>query len=209
MASPKNNLTQNKVFAYGRDDANGHHLACASAEAQKDDDFIKHIKRFDHLKVYKVEAGAKTSFVCCEGEEDLLSKRYQHSQAQCYLCKASDFINGPLHFTVTGGVFTYYCLSCVQSKPAEVPKVCFALKSQIANIQDKQWPDLSKIEIVASPKEYTCNFTKQRFSSEKSSAYLSQCKLTELATEEYCLCEDSFSQANSNDINPVIYMRIS
>ena len=43
-----------KVFAYGRDDNNGHHLACTSAEAQKDEEFIKHIKRFDHLKVYRV-----------------------------------------------------------------------------------------------------------------------------------------------------------
>lgn len=27
--------------------------------------------------------------------------------------------------------------------------------------------------------------------------------------EEYCLSEESFMQANSNDINPVIYVRIA
>ena len=100
LASPKANLNQNRVFAYGRDDNNGHHLACTQAEASKEDDFIRHIKRFDHLKVYKVEAGAKTSFVCCEGEDDLLSNRYHHYEIFCNICKSEKYISGPLHFTI-------------------------------------------------------------------------------------------------------------
>ena len=99
LVSPRGNLNQTRVFAYGREDNNGHHLACSAADAQKDDDFMKHIKRFDHLKVYKVEAGAKCTFVCCEGEDDLLSNRYQHSSAiVCALCNSGN-ITGPLHFT--------------------------------------------------------------------------------------------------------------
>lgn len=100
LASPKSNLSQSRIFAYGRDDVNAHHLACTAAEASKEDDFIRHIKRFDHLKVYKVEAGSKTSFVCCEGEVDLLSNRYQHTEAFCSLCKSENFIKGPIHFTI-------------------------------------------------------------------------------------------------------------
>ena len=92
-----------------------------------------------------------------------------------------------------------------------IPKLCFAYKAQITNAQEKQWPNLKEIEtqLVAASKEYTCNFTKQRFLSDKTSSYLSQCKLTDTQTEEYTLCEDSFLQANSNDINPVIYIRVA
>lgn len=99
LAATKKDPTRNKVYAYGREDTNGHHLACTAAEAQKEDDFIKHLKRFDHLKVYKVEAGAKCSFVCCEGEEELLSNRYMHKYAVCIICQKTP-IEGPLHFTV-------------------------------------------------------------------------------------------------------------
>lgn len=102
-------MAQTRVFAYGREDNNGHHLACSALEAQKDDEFIKHIKRFDHLKVYKVEAGSKCTFVCCEGEDDLLSNRYEHKHAKCSLCKSESSITGPLHFTVKDKVFTYFC----------------------------------------------------------------------------------------------------
>jgi hypothetical protein len=95
-------------------------LACTQAEAQKEDDFIKHIKRFDHLKVYKVEAGAKCTFVCCEGDEDLLTHRYQHKEAKCSLCKQSEdtsHITGPLNFTIDDQKkFTYYCKPCVQKE---------------------------------------------------------------------------------------------
>ncbi len=109
LAALRSNMNQNKVFAYGRDDNNGHHLACTSAEAQKEDDFIKHLKRFDHLKVYKVAAGMRTSFVCCEGESDILAHRYEHKSAFCSICKNENFITGPLHFTVKDKKFDYYC----------------------------------------------------------------------------------------------------
>jgi hypothetical protein len=112
LAAPRNNMELNRVFAYGREDNNGHHLACSSTEAMKEDDFIKHIKRFDHLKVYKVEAGAKCTFVCCEGEDDLLSHRYEHKGIFCSLCKDDKFITGPLHFTKVNDTFTYFCSSC-------------------------------------------------------------------------------------------------
>ena len=78
IASLKKEPLKRRVYAYGREDVNGHHLACNNTEAAKDDEFIKHLKRFDHLKVYKVEAGAKCTFVCCEGEEELLTGRYLH-----------------------------------------------------------------------------------------------------------------------------------
>jgi hypothetical protein len=64
-------------------------------------------------------------------------------------------------------------------------------------------------QVVKTSKEYTCNFTKGRFNSDKTATYLSQAKLTETAQDEYCLCEESYMQANSNDLNPVIYVRIS
>lgn len=82
MIAAHNDKPESKmVFAYGRDDSNGHHLACTNLEAAKEDEFIKHLYRFDHLNVYKVEAGVKCSFVCCEGDESLLSNRYVHSYA--------------------------------------------------------------------------------------------------------------------------------
>mmetsp|Transcript_22210 Transcript_22210/g.16616 ORF Transcript_22210/g.16616 Transcript_22210/m.16616 type:complete len:181 (+) Transcript_22210:3013-3555(+) len=112
MAASVKEPEKNRVFAYGREDQNGYHLACNSQEAQKDDEFVKHIKRFDHLNVYKVEAGAKCSFVCCEGEEELLTARYEHSYAQCCVCKVQPIV-GPLNFFVTneGGKknFSYWC----------------------------------------------------------------------------------------------------
>ena len=78
-----------------------------------------------------------------------------------------------------------------------------ALKAQIEDLESKNWPNLQDLEaqLVQNNKEYTCNFTK--------ATYLSQAKLTETAQEEYCLCEESYMQANSNDLNPIIYIRIS
>jgi hypothetical protein len=218
LVSPRANMNQTKVFAYGRDDNNGHHLAIPLSEVQKDDEFIRHIKRFDHLKVYKVEAGAKCTFVCCEGEEELLSNRYQHKEAFCSLCKNENHITGPLHFTVAGDEerkFTYYCQACVQSRAEDIPKVCIALKAQVEDMTSKEWPDLSGVEkrlvkgTGVPPKEYTCDFTKQRFNAEKSPVYLSISKLTESAVEEYTLSEEGYMQANSNDINPIIYVRLA
>lgn len=42
----------------------------------------------------------RTTFVCCEGESDILAHRYEHKGALCSLCKSENFITGPLHFTV-------------------------------------------------------------------------------------------------------------
>lgn len=79
-------------------------------------------------------------------------------------------------------------------------------------MEAKEWPDLTAIEerlVQGTVKEYTCDFSKQRFSSDKSPAYMSISKLTEVAQEEYTLCEESYMQANSNDINPIIYVRLA
>jgi hypothetical protein len=108
IAALKKDVEHNQVFAYGREDANGHHLACTPAEAAKEDDFIRHLKRFDHLKVYRVEAGAKCSFVCCEGEPELLYNRYMHPGIECSLCKRGN-LSGPIHFSVIDKTFTYFC----------------------------------------------------------------------------------------------------
>jgi|LauGreDrversion4_2_1035121.scaffolds.fasta_scaffold03758_3 hypothetical protein len=78
-------------------------------------------------------------------------------------------------------------------------------------MEEKLWPNLDDIEkqLVQVSKEYTCNFTKGRFISDKQATYLSQAKLTESGSEEFCLSEESFMQANSNDLNPIIYIRIA
>jgi hypothetical protein len=78
-------------------------------------------------------------------------------------------------------------------------------------MEEKTWPNLQELEerLVQANKEYTCNFTKQRFNSDRSATYLSQAKLTETAVDEFCLSEESFLQANNNDINPIIYIRVA
>jgi hypothetical protein len=111
---------------------NGHHLACSTIEASKDDEFIKHLKRFDNLNVYKVEAGVKSSFVCCEGEEELLTGRYFHSYAQCSECKIQPIV-GPLHFVVDeNNAFTYWCEKCAKKVDENgnriLPNLCFSIK---------------------------------------------------------------------------------
>lgn len=42
-------------------------------------------------------------------------------------------------------------------------------------MEDKEWPDLSQMEarLVDQAREYSCNFTKQRFNSDKTAVYLS------------------------------------
>ena len=57
-------------------------------------------------------------------------------------------------------------------------------------------------------REFTCDFTKQRLSSDKNNCYLSFTKLTE-TIDEFNLCEESYFQANTNDVNPIIYLRIA
>jgi hypothetical protein len=45
-------------------------------------------------------------------------------------------------------------------------------------------------------------------STEKTPLYMSFTKLTE-TIDEFNLCEESYFQANSNDINPIIYIRVA
>ena len=74
----------------------------------------------------------------------------------------------------------------------------------------KKWLDIVQMEnnIEEGVKEFTCDFSKQRTSTEKTSWYLSYTKLTE-SIDEFNLSEESFMQANSNDINPIIYIRVA
>lgn len=95
-----------------------------------------------------MEAGAKCTFVCCEGEEELLSNRYEHRHAFCSLCKSEKHIVGPLHFTIDQDKkFTYFCQACVQSEANKelIPKACISIKAQVEDMEAKQWPDLASI----------------------------------------------------------------
>lgn len=76
-------------------------------------------------------------------------------------------------------------------------------------MEEKAFTDLAKLEalIQVGSKEFTCDFTKQRVSTEKTALYMSFTKLTE-TIDEFNLSEESYFQANSNDINPIIYIRI-
>lgn len=70
--------------------------------------------------------------------------------------------------------------------------------------------DLVKLDenLEEGGKEFTDDFTKARTNSDKTPWYLSFTKLTE-SIDEFNLTEESFFQANSNDINPVVYLRIA
>ena len=116
------------VFAYGRDDQNAHHLGVTNADAAKDEEFIKHLKRFDNLNVYRVAAGNKATFVCCEGEESLLHGRYTHEGIQCSVCSINPIV-GPLHFYFDkeNNRMKYWCLKC--AKISNLPDICFAIKA--------------------------------------------------------------------------------
>jgi len=171
LASPKKDPAKRMVFAYGRDDANAHHLGVSNIEASKDDEFIKHLKRFDTLNVYKIAAGLKCTFVCCEGEESLLEGRYRHTGTTCNLCSVSPIV-GPLHFTIdkANKKFKYWCLNCAKS--SGVPDVCFALKAPIGDMEKQEWPDLLQDELIeAGEREFTCDFLKTTFSTERSGLY--------------------------------------
>mmetsp|Transcript_9498 Transcript_9498/g.9058 ORF Transcript_9498/g.9058 Transcript_9498/m.9058 type:complete len:183 (-) Transcript_9498:117-665(-) len=125
-------------------------------------------------------------------------------------------IEGPLNFTIIKEgdkkLFRYWCQRCVRMKssgPDVLPKLCFAIKGQIEDIESKEWPDLGALEacIEEGAKEFTCDFSKQRYTTDKMPQYISFTKLTE-TIDEFNLAEESYYQANPNDLNPIIYLRI-
>lgn len=175
-------------------------------EGTKDDDFVKHLKRFDNLNVYKVAAGAKSTFVCCEGEPSLLHDRYHHAHATCTECKVSPIV-GILHFTVSKDKkFTYWCEEC--SKKVKLPNVCFAIKAQIPDMEEKDYPELSEDLVEEGEKMFVCDFLKTQQNTSKTAWYTSYSKMTE-SIDEFNLSERAFMTANSNDINPIVYVRVA
>lgn len=76
-------------------------------------------------------------------------------------------------------------------------------------MEEKEWPEYEELmkNIEEGVKEYTCDFTKNRCSTDKGAWYIGFSKLAE-TIDEFNLCEESYLQANSNDINPIIYYRV-
>ena len=140
-----------------------------------------------------------------------MSNRYTHTYAECSVCQSSPIV-GPLHFTRENERLSFWCKDCAKL-PDILPKICVAIKAPIDNLVEKcaeLVPNISHLNtfVEEGQKEFTCDFTKLRSSTEKASLYMSYTKLTE-SIDEFSLSEESYFQANSNDINPIIYLRIA
>lgn len=74
-----------------------------------------------------------------------------------------------------------------------LPRICYAIKAQVEDIENKEWVDLAKLDanLEEGGKEFTDDFTKVRTSSDKTPWYMSFTKMTE-AIDEFNLTEESY-----------------
>ena len=76
-------------------------------------------------------------------------------------------------------------------------------------MEKKEWPELVQDDLIeAGVKEFQCDYLKVQTSTEKTALYTSLSKMTE-SIDEFTLSGEAFEKANSNDINPVIYIRVN
>ena len=180
-----------RVFAYG-DNSKGQ-------LGVKDENVSKaEISFFDNKKPYRVCAGQNCIFVSC-GD---VKKGITFGNAVCAKHNKEKIISGHLYLnkTKTEGM-KYYCKDCATE--GSLPQVCMAIRNPINSMEQKPWPNLEQVQLVApaASVEVSCSQCKALI---KSGAYFKSA----IKETDSILCVSCFTKTPISFL-PVIYYRIA
>ena len=199
IASLKSDRTKKMVFSVGKEKGVFSHYGITEEESKNMEEIITHLKTFDHLEPYLVEAGNKTSFVAFRGDKLPSSDVGVHKDTKCEVTGESP-IQGVMHF-YKDGEGKLHCFSekgYTKVKDA-LPGIIYATKYPLKNLECA-FPLLNEDEfLVGKNIEHDLNYP----------LYITNLKIEDKPLIKIELTETEFHNLNVNDIDPQIFYRVS
>lgn len=199
IASPKADRTKKMVFSLGKEEGVYSHYGITEEESKNMEEIVTHLKTFDHLEPYLVEAGNKTSFVAFRGDKLPSSDVGVHKDTKCEVTGESP-IQGIMHFYKDAeGKLHYFSEKGYTKAKDTLPAIMYATKYPLKNLKCK-FPKLKEGDLLVS---------KDTEFDSKYPLYITNLKLGDKPLTKVELTENEFYNLNVNDIDPLIYYRVS
>ena len=196
IASKKDNLEKKIVFSLGREEGAFSYLGIKEEDVKDNDDFVHHLKIFDHLEPYIVEAGVRTSFVAFEGDEDPSDRVSIHKGLTCEVTKESP-IKGIMHFYKDSEKkWHYLSAQGYQKVKDDLPAIVYATKYEIKDLESKEWPKIDERELLSDKKS--------SYPVYKTNCVIGDKKLSQIEEKELGV----FMRC-AYDLDPLIFYRIT
>ena len=199
IASLKSDRTKKMVFSVGKEEGVFSHYGITEEESKNMEEIITHLKTFDHLEPYLVEAGNKTSFVAFRGDKLPSSDVGVHKDTKCEVTGESP-IQGVMHFykDAEGKLHCFSEKGYAKVKDT-LPGIIYATKYPLKNLKCK-FPKLKEGDLLVS---------KDTEHDLKYPLYITNLKIGDKPLTKVELTETEFHNLNVNDIDPQIYYRVS
>lgn len=137
LAAPKKNKDKIMAFSMGREEGVFSYFGITEEESKTTEEFITHLKLFDHLTPYLCEAGNKASFISVSGDELPSSNVSIHTGIKCEVTGESP-VHGILHFyRDTAKKMHYYSQKGYEKVQDKLPTLTFATKYPINKLESK------------------------------------------------------------------------
>ena len=199
IASLKSDRTKKMVFSVGKEEGVFSHYGITEEESKNMENIITHLKTFDHLEPYLVEAGNKTSFVAFRGDKLPSSDVGVHKDTKCEVTGESP-IQGIMHFykDAEGKLHCFSEKGYAKVKDV-LPGIIYATKYPLKNLECA-FPLLDEDELLVG---------KNIEHDLKYPLYITNLKIEDKPLIKVELTETEFHNLNVNDIDPQIYYRVS
>jgi hypothetical protein len=200
IASPKKDKNKKMVFSLGKEEGVFAHYGITEEESKTTEEFVTHLKIFDHLVPYLVEAGNKTSFVAVKGDKLPSSNVGIHEGLKCQETGESPIV-GTLHFYKDEAKKLHcYSEKGYQKIKDKLPNVTFATKYPIKGLENKKFPIVKEGGLFAD---------KAPLGDPKFPSYIANLKVGDKPITKVELTETEFLTSNVYDLDPLIYYRIT
>ena len=199
IASLKSDRTKKMVFSVGKEKGVFSHYGITEEESKNMEEIITHLKTFDHLEPYLVEAGNETSFVAFRGDKLPSSDVGVHKNTKCEVTGESP-IQGVMNFYKDGeGKLHCFSEKGYAKVKDTLPGIIYATKYPLKNLECA-FPLLNEDELLVGK-----NFEHDL----KYPLYITNLKIGDKPLTKVELTETEFHNLNVNDIDPQIFYRVS
>ena len=200
IACPKKNKDKKMIFSLGKEEGVFSHFGITEEESKTTEEFVTHLKMFDHIDPYLIEAGNKTSFVVVNGDELPSSKVGVHEGLKCEVTGESPIV-GTLHFYKDESKkLKCYSETGYQKVKGSLPALVYATKYPIDDLKDKKFPVVKIGDVLVSNDE---------IGNYDYPAYILNLKSGDKPLPKTQLTEKEFLNNNNYDLDSLIYYRIT
>lgn len=200
IASPKKNPEKKMVFSLGKEEGVFSHYGITEEESKNTEVFVSHLTQFDHLDPYLVAAGNKTSFVAVRGDKYPNSNVGVHEGFKCEVTGVSP-IEGIMHFYKDEEKKLHcYSEEGYMKVKDTLPNIMFAIKYPIKNLAGKKLPKVRESDVLDNQEE---------IGTGKYPAYITNLKCGDKPLTKLEFTEREFLNTNANDLDPLIFYRIT